>query len=91
MSTSLNVLYFSSDLFVDVAATSIVSLLENNKSFEVIKVYIIDDGISNEKCKLLRKMVEDYGRELVLLPAPDPREFFKFPFKSRYQMGHSYM
>lgn len=91
MSNELHVLYFSSDLFVDVAATSIVSLLENNKSFEVIKVYVIDDGISNEKCKLLRKMVEDYGRELVLLPAPDPREFFKFPFKSRYQMGHSYM
>lgn len=55
MSNELHVLYFSSDLFVDVAATSIVSLLENNKSFEIIKVYVIDDGISNEKCKLLRK------------------------------------
>lgn len=55
MNISLNVLYFSSDLFVDVAASSIVSLLENNKSFEDIKIYVIDDGISNEKCELLRK------------------------------------
>ena len=29
MSNELHVLYFSSDLFVDVAATSIVSLLES--------------------------------------------------------------
>lgn len=91
MSSSLNVLYFSSDLFIDVAATSIVSVLENNKSFKEIKIYVINDGISIEKCGLLRNMVESYGRELILLSAPDPSDFFHFPFKSRYQMGHSWM
>lgn len=91
MKDRLNVLYFFSDSFVEVAATSIVSLLENNKSFSHIAVYVIDDGISDEKKEKLRAMIESYGRELVLFPAPDPSAFFNFPFKSRYQMGHSYM
>lgn len=88
---NLNVLYFFSDSFVEVAATSIVSLLENNKAFSHITIYVIDDGISKEKREMLRGMINSYGRELVLFPAPDPSAFFNFSFKSRYQMGHSYM
>lgn len=87
----MNVLYFSSDAFISVAAVSIVSLLENNKDFDEINVFIIDDGISETKRQLLDTMVSSYGRKIFYLPAPNPSEFFQFPFKSRYQMGHSYM
>lgn len=87
----MNVLYFCSDIFLHVAAVSIVSLLENNKNFDEINIFIIDDGISNEKKSMLEKMVNSYNRNISYIPAPDPSKFFKFPFKSRYQMGHSYM
>lgn len=87
----LNVLYFFSDLFTDVAVTSIVSLLENNKGFDDITVYIIDDQISEPKRESLNRLISSYGRESVYIESPDPSTFFKFPFKTRYQMGHSYM
>lgn len=87
----MDVLYFCSDAFIHVAATSIVSLLENNKDLTSINVWVVDDGISEEKKQLLEEMIVQYGRELHFVPAPDPSQFFDFPFKSRYQMGHSYM
>lgn len=87
----LNVLYFFSDLFADVAATSIVSLLENNKTFDGITIYIVDDSISNQKREMLNSLVSSYNRDIMYIEAPDPSAFFDFPFKSRYQMGHSYM
>lgn len=87
----MNLLYFSSDAFISVAAVSIVSLLESNKDSNEINIFIIDDGISHEKRNLLEGMIAPYKRRVSYIPAPDPSEFFKFPFKSRYQMGHSYM
>ena len=86
----MNVFYFSSDLFVSVAAVSIVSLLENNKSFENIHIYMIDDGITEDKREKLTSMIKSYGRSITYIDAPEPSQMFDFPFKSRYQMGHSY-
>ena len=45
----MNIFYFSSDLFIEVLAVSLVSLLENNKNCKEINVYIVDDGITKEK------------------------------------------
>ena len=47
----MNVFYFSSDLFASVMSVSMLSLLENNRSFVEIKFYIVDDGISEENKK----------------------------------------
>jgi lipopolysaccharide biosynthesis glycosyltransferase len=87
----MNVFYFTSDLFASVAATSIVSLLENNKTANEITFYIIDDGITGENKEKLTTMIASYGRTVRYIVAPDPSELFDFPFKSRYQMGHSYV
>ena len=87
----MNVLYFSSEQFARVTATSIVSLLENNRDSDSIKIYYIDDGISVGTKAELVKMVSEYNREIFFIPAPDPSQAFQFPFKTRYQMGHSYM
>lgn len=87
----MNVFYFTSDLFVSIAATSIVSLMENNKSSKQINFYIIDDGISDENKAKLTAMIEFYGRTVTYISAADPSELFDFPFKNRYQMGHSYV
>lgn len=87
----MNVFYFASDLFASVAATSIVSLLENNKVANEINFYIIDDGITRENKEKLTAMIVSYGRSVHYITAPGPSELFDFPFKSRYQMGHSYV
>lgn len=86
----MNVLYFSSDLFVGVLATSAISLLENNRHMENIHFYIVDDGISQENRDKLTEMLAKYEAEVTYIPAPDPSEIMGFPFESRYQMGHSY-
>lgn len=87
----MNVLYFCGDSFAHVAAVSILSLLENNKSAGSITIYVIDDGITDGNKEKMAEIVRSHGRGLVFLEAPDPSVFFEFPFKSRYQIGRSYM
>lgn len=87
----MNIFYFTSDLFSSVLATSMVSLLENNKEANDITFYIIDDGISNESIEKLREIVNNYHRKIEFIKAPDPSDLFDFKFKSRYQIGHSYV
>lgn len=87
----MNIFYFTSDLFVSVAATSMVSLMENNKAAETIHFYMIDDGIKKENKEKLTSLIESYGRSISYINAPDPKDLFDFPFKDRYQIGHSYV
>ena len=63
----MNVAYSTSDLYSELAATSIVSLLENNKDVEEIKIFIIDIGISNKHKQDLTELVMSYGRCLEFL------------------------
>lgn len=91
----MNIFYFCSDLFASVVAVSMVSLLENNRKQKDIIFYIVDDGISEEKKLLLNNMVAQYEcdnikRSVVYLEALGPEILLKFPFKDRYQIGHSY-
>ena len=44
----MNVAYSTSDLYSELAATSIASLLENSKDVDEINVYVIDIGISEK-------------------------------------------
>ena len=87
----MNVFYFSSDLFANVAATSMVSLMENNRSFDDIHFYIVDDGIKDKTRTELVNLIHSYGRQIDFIPAPDPCELFQYQFKDRYQLGHSYV
>lgn len=86
----MKVFYFTSDLFVSVAATSMISLIENNRHFDSIEFYVVDDGISDEKKACLTQLIESYGRTITYIGAPEPSEIFRFPFKTRYQIGRAY-
>ena len=86
----MNVFYFSSDLYASVAAVSIISLLENNITADYIHIYIADDGIKDDTKSQLADMIKKYPAEITYIPLPDPSELLDFPFKSRYQIGHSY-
>ena len=70
----MNVAYHSSDLFAPVLGTSIVSLLENNKSFDSIDIYVIENKISSENKRKLQSMVESYNRNISFIPMHDVNE-----------------
>lgn len=63
----MNVIYSSSDLYSELAAISIVSLLENSRDADCINVYVIDKGISEKHRHDISEIVSSYGRNLVFL------------------------
>ncbi len=63
----MNVVYSTSDLYSELAATSIASLLENNKDIDEITIYIIDIGISYKHKQDLNELVSSYGHCLEFL------------------------
>ena len=71
MKKVLNVTYHSSDLFAPVLATSVASLLENNKSFDEIHVYIFEYPMNDESKSKLNSLADKYGRNLHYILMPD--------------------
>lgn len=63
----MNVAYSTSDLYSELAATSIASLLENNKDIQEVNFYIIDIGISNKHKQDLIELASSYGRNIEFL------------------------
>lgn len=63
----MNVIYSSSDLYCELAAVSIVSLLANSQDADEINVYMIDKGISKKHKNDLQEIVDKYGRKLIFL------------------------
>ena len=63
----LNVLYLSDDNYAAFAGVSIYSLLVNNVDYDSIKIYVIDDNISEENKRKLHTTVSSFGREIVFL------------------------
>jgi len=62
----LNVLYSADNNYTDILGISIISLLENNKDFGEIVVYVIDCGIEAESISVLKNIVENnYSRKIV--------------------------
>lgn len=86
----MNIFYFASDLFASIAATSIISMLENNNTVDFFNFYVADDGINDDSKEKMTSMVRRYNADIHFISLPDPSELLDFPFKSRYQIGHSY-
>lgn len=63
----MNVAYSTSDLYSELAATSIASLLENSKDVDEINVFVIDIGISEMHRQDLLDLVAVYDRHLEFL------------------------
>lgn len=63
----MNVVYSTSDLYSELAATSIASLLENSKDAEEINIYVINIGISDGHRADLLNLAASYGRKLEFL------------------------
>lgn len=70
----MNVVYHSSDSFAPVLGISIASLFENNKDFDEISVYIIENKISEENKKKLLELASNYNRSIIFITMPDINE-----------------
>lgn len=60
----MNVLYASDNNYAEIMGISILSLFENNQDIAEIRVYIINDKISEDNCKKIETIFEMYHREL---------------------------
>ena len=88
----MNVLYFCSDAFARIAAVTITSLLENNKSFAQICIYLVGDEVTEANKEFLNGIIENkYGRKFIYIESPLPNECFEYDFKDKYQMGRTWM
>jgi len=67
----LNVLYSTDTNYAPHAAASVYSLLDNNRDFEKVNVYIIDDNISEDTKEKFYKMFSEF----------DNAELYFYPFE----------
>ena len=64
---NLNIAYSSDDNYSQHLGVSMLSLFENNKNFESITVYIIENNISKTNKSKLLNIADQYSREIVFI------------------------
>lgn len=74
-SSSLNIVYSSDNKYAQHVGVSMLSLFENNKEFQDITVYLIDNNISPMNKSKLDDICKRYGRTLVFITFDEA--FFK--------------
>jgi len=67
----MDIVYASSDLYSRVGIVSIKSLLENNKHVEKLRIFYIENNITDENKKALFDLADGYDRELCFIPMRD--------------------
>ncbi len=60
----LYILYQANDYYAPYLGVSLLSLLDRNKHFREIRIFIIDDGISGENKEKLEQTAEMFGRSI---------------------------
>ncbi|MEK3697506.1 glycosyltransferase family 8 protein [Paenibacillus sp. FSL R10-2199] len=67
----LNIAYASGDGYAKHAGVSMISLFENNKDFNEIFIYYIDNGLLEETKQKLNSITKKYNRNIVFIPISD--------------------
>lgn len=67
----MDILYSSSDSYAFLTGISLLSLLENNRSCAEIRIWIMDNRISEENRNKIAQVAARYQRELTFVPMPD--------------------
>lgn len=63
----LKVAYCSDERYSRIMTVSLVSLLENNKDFEVITIYCLENNMAIETQKSIQAIVESYNRCIIFV------------------------
>lgn len=71
MSRPYHIVYAASDAYSFLAGVSLLSLFDNNRHLEDIRIYILDDHIRDENKAGLRQIAETYGRSITFQPVED--------------------
>lgn len=71
----MNAVWSTSDLYSQIAAASIASVLENCKDIDDINIYIIDMGISETHKKWIDELVKSYNKSLYWLDKLNIEQF----------------
>jgi lipopolysaccharide biosynthesis glycosyltransferase len=79
----LSIVYSSDNNYAQHVGVSIISLFENNKEFDEIKVYLIDNHISPSNKNKLNTICEAYNRKIRFI------EFSDFSSKIKLNIGDS--
>lgn len=66
----MKVMYTCDNNYVWLMGISTISLFENNKEIEDLKVYLLGENISEENKSELKKIGEAYGREVEVIDVP---------------------
>lgn len=64
----INIVYSSTDSYSEICGVSLTSCLENNKSEDMINVFIIDNDISQANKEKLLELTNSYKRKLTFVP-----------------------
>ena len=68
----LNVVFASDNNYVPFLGTSIVSLIRNNQDdFDKINIFILDDGITSDNKKRLKKLINNPNHILIFIKTKD--------------------
>jgi len=76
------VIYHSSERFGSVTATSIVSLLENNRNMGKIHILYIEHGMTDATKSKIEQMVKTYGRTINFISMPNWNDELSLSLKS---------
>lgn len=63
----IDVLYQFNEKYAPFAGTSIVSLFENNRHFDEIRIFILGEGLSDDSVRRLHATGERYGRQIIFI------------------------
>ena len=71
--STMDVMYASDDNYAEIMGVSILSLLQSNRDVQKIRIFIIEDAISEENKSRLTNMVNEYERDVIFIQKPDIR------------------
>jgi lipopolysaccharide biosynthesis glycosyltransferase len=70
----MNVFYLSDEKFCEIFATSVVSLFEYSKNEPDLRVFLIENNISDLSKKRIQQIANQYNRSIELIPMPQIEE-----------------
>lgn len=74
---NLNIIYSSDDNYYIYMGVSILSVLENNRNFNSINIYIVDNNINDVNKLELKKLVESYQRNIIFIDFEKYKKYLK--------------
>ena len=67
----MNIVFATSDLYSKPAHITLKSMLVNNREVEDITVFYVENGLTEESKERLKKLINQYKREIVFIPMPE--------------------